>query len=179
MNHITLYWASPYVHEVFFQPSPWIKMILNLGEFLKFGSKFCSFTLSCCTYSLQARPAALFLPQLHCISSWCANKKNYFSAVSVILLFFSLLTCPPFFLGHCFIQVPHLQPWAISSSLPTDNYLIMPSGNLQIVNASQEDEGTYKCAAYNPVTQEVKTSVSSERLRVRRKLLSFLCMSPS
>ncbi|XP_067157938.1 brother of CDO isoform X5 [Apteryx mantelli] len=49
-----------------------------------------------------------------------------------------------------------------------DNYLIMPSGNLQIVNASQEDEGTYKCAAYNPVTQEVKTSVSSERLRVRR-----------
>lgn len=45
----------------------------------------------------------------------------------------------------------------------------MPSGNLQIVNASQDDEGTYKCAAYNPVTQEVKTSVSSERLRVRRK----------
>lgn len=55
----------------------------------------------------------------------------------------------------------------------------MPSGNLQIVNASQEDEGTYKCAAYNPVTQEVKTSVSSERLRVRRTLLSFHCMSPS
>nr|XP_054407489.1 brother of CDO isoform X1 [Pongo abelii] len=48
------------------------------------------------------------------------------------------------------------------------NYLIMPSGNLQIVNASQEDEGTYKCAAYNPVTQEVKTSGSSDRLRVRR-----------
>lgn len=47
----------------------------------------------------------------------------------------------------------------------------MPSGNLQIVNASQDDEGTYKCAAYNPVTQEVKTSVSSERLRVRRKAL--------
>ncbi|XP_068402847.1 brother of CDO isoform X4 [Eschrichtius robustus] len=49
-----------------------------------------------------------------------------------------------------------------------DNYLIMPSGNLQIVNASQEDEGMYKCAAYNPVTQEVKTSGSSDRLRVRR-----------
>ncbi|XP_029433976.1 brother of CDO isoform X2 [Rhinatrema bivittatum] len=48
------------------------------------------------------------------------------------------------------------------------NYLIMPSGNLQIVNATQEDEGTYTCAAYNPVTQEVKTSVSSDRLRVRR-----------
>lgn len=48
------------------------------------------------------------------------------------------------------------------------NYLIMPSGNLQIVNASREDEGMYKCAAYNPVTQEVKTSGSSDRLRVRR-----------
>lgn len=45
----------------------------------------------------------------------------------------------------------------------------MPSGNLQIVNASQEDEGMYKCAAYNPVTQEVKTSGSGDRLRVRRK----------
>lgn len=54
-------------------------------------------------------------------------------------------------------------------SLSSDNYLIMPSGNLQIVNASQEDEGMYKCAAYNPVTQEVKTSGSSDRLRVRRK----------
>ncbi|XP_060090618.1 brother of CDO isoform X2 [Heteronotia binoei] len=57
------------------------------------------------------------------------------------------------------------QEWLEASR---DNYLIMPSGNLQIVNASQEDEGTYKCAAYNPITQEVKTSVSSERLRVRR-----------
>uniref|UniRef100_A0A8D0HKI3 Brother of CDO n=1 Tax=Sphenodon punctatus TaxID=8508 RepID=A0A8D0HKI3_SPHPU len=57
------------------------------------------------------------------------------------------------------------QQWLEASR---DNYLIMPSGNLQIVNASQEDEGTYKCAAYNPVTQEVKTSVSSDRLRVRR-----------
>lgn len=52
----------------------------------------------------------------------------------------------------------------------------MPSGNLQIVNASQEDEGTYKCAAYNPVTQEVKTSGSSDRLRVRRKDQTHLSM---
>lgn len=45
----------------------------------------------------------------------------------------------------------------------------MPSGNLQIANATQEDEGPYKCAAYNPVTQEVKTSISADRLRVRRE----------
>ncbi|XP_058884388.1 brother of CDO [Acipenser ruthenus] len=57
------------------------------------------------------------------------------------------------------------QEWLETSK---GNYLIMPSGNLQIVNATQEDEGTYKCAAYNPVTQEVKTSSSSDRLRIRR-----------
>lgn len=45
----------------------------------------------------------------------------------------------------------------------------MPSGNLQIANATQEDEGPYKCAAYNPVTQEVKTSISADRLRIRRE----------
>ncbi|KAL4624724.1 brother of CDO [Arapaima gigas] len=57
------------------------------------------------------------------------------------------------------------QEWLETSK---GNYLIMPSGNLQIVNATQEDEGTYKCAAYNPVTQEVKTSTSTDRLRIRR-----------
>lgn len=53
--------------------------------------------------------------------------------------------------------------------LPVGNYLIMPSGNLQIANATQDDEGPYKCAAYNPVTQEVKTSISADRLRIRRE----------
>lgn len=53
------------------------------------------------------------------------------------------------------------------------NYLIMPSGNLQIANATQDDEGPYKCAAYNPVTQEVKTSTSTDRLRIRRESWSL------
>ncbi|XP_046879829.1 brother of CDO isoform X2 [Hypomesus transpacificus] len=57
------------------------------------------------------------------------------------------------------------QEWLETSK---GNYLIMPSGNLQIANATLEDEGLYKCAAYNPVTQEVKTSTSTDRLRVRR-----------
>ncbi|KAJ8276935.1 hypothetical protein GJAV_G00069540 [Gymnothorax javanicus] len=57
------------------------------------------------------------------------------------------------------------QEWLETSK---GNYLIMPSGNLQIINATQEDEGTYKCAAYNPVTQEFKTSASTDRLRIRR-----------
>ncbi|XP_051969788.1 brother of CDO-like [Xyrauchen texanus] len=57
------------------------------------------------------------------------------------------------------------QEWLETSK---GNYLIMPSGNLQIANATREDEGPYKCAAYNPVTQEVKTSTSTDRLRIRR-----------
>uniref|UniRef100_A0A3Q4AHC3 Cell adhesion molecule-related/down-regulated by oncogenes n=1 Tax=Mola mola TaxID=94237 RepID=A0A3Q4AHC3_MOLML len=57
------------------------------------------------------------------------------------------------------------QEWLETSK---GNYLIMPSGNLQIANATQEDEGPYKCAAYNPVTQEVKTSIYADRLRIRR-----------
>ncbi|XP_041670176.1 brother of CDO isoform X2 [Cheilinus undulatus] len=57
------------------------------------------------------------------------------------------------------------QEWLETSK---GNYLIMPSGNLQIANATQEDEGPYKCAAYNPITQEVKTSTSADRLRIRR-----------
>ncbi|KAM9827746.1 brother of CDO [Neosynchiropus ocellatus] len=57
------------------------------------------------------------------------------------------------------------QEWLETSK---GNYLIMPSGNLQIANATQEDEGPYKCAAYNPVTQEVKTSTAADRLRIRR-----------
>ncbi|XP_024859620.1 brother of CDO isoform X2 [Kryptolebias marmoratus] len=57
------------------------------------------------------------------------------------------------------------QEWLETSK---GNYLIMPSGNLQIANATRDDEGPYKCAAYNPVTQEVKTSASTDRLRIRR-----------
>uniref|UniRef100_A0A3Q1I4C9 Brother of CDO n=1 Tax=Anabas testudineus TaxID=64144 RepID=A0A3Q1I4C9_ANATE len=59
------------------------------------------------------------------------------------------------------------QEWLETSK---GNYLIMPSGNLQIANATQDDEGPYKCAAYNPITQEVKTSISADRLRIRRSM---------
>ena len=51
----------------------------------------------------------------------------------------------------------------------------MPSGNLQIANATEDDAGPYKCAAYNPVTQEVKTSASADRLRIRRESPADAC----
>ncbi|NWW99036.1 CDON protein, partial [Caloenas nicobarica] len=50
----------------------------------------------------------------------------------------------------------------------TDKYLILPSGNLQILNVSLEDEGSYKCAAYNPVTGDLRTELAGQKLVVTR-----------
>ncbi|XP_056398103.1 cell adhesion molecule-related/down-regulated by oncogenes isoform X2 [Hyla sarda] len=48
----------------------------------------------------------------------------------------------------------------------TDKYLILPSGNLQILNVSLEDRGPYRCAAYNPMTHEKKISSSVYKLSI-------------
>ncbi|NWV88582.1 CDON protein, partial [Machaerirhynchus nigripectus] len=50
----------------------------------------------------------------------------------------------------------------------TGNYLILPSGNLQILNVSSEDKGSYKCAAYNPVTQDLRVELTGRKLTVTR-----------
>ncbi|XP_044114098.1 cell adhesion molecule-related/down-regulated by oncogenes [Neovison vison] len=50
----------------------------------------------------------------------------------------------------------------------TENYLILPSGNLQILNVSLEDKGSYKCAAFNPVTNELKVEPIGRKLLVSR-----------
>ncbi|XP_059532669.1 cell adhesion molecule-related/down-regulated by oncogenes [Myotis daubentonii] len=50
----------------------------------------------------------------------------------------------------------------------TENYLILPSGNLQILNISVEDKGSYKCAAFNPVTHELKVEPIGQKLLVSR-----------
>ncbi|KAM4650640.1 cell adhesion molecule-related/down-regulated by oncogenes isoform 1-T2 [Discoglossus pictus] len=44
----------------------------------------------------------------------------------------------------------------------TDKYIILPSGNLQILNVSANDQGTYKCEVSNPLTHTVR--------KVQRKL---------
>uniref|UniRef100_A0A1W7RII6 Cell adhesion molecule-related/down-regulated by oncogenes-like protein n=1 Tax=Agkistrodon contortrix contortrix TaxID=8713 RepID=A0A1W7RII6_AGKCO len=46
----------------------------------------------------------------------------------------------------------------------TENYLILPSGNLQILNVSSDDKGIYKCAAYNPVTDDLKFEPTGHKL---------------
>ncbi|XP_060036127.1 cell adhesion molecule-related/down-regulated by oncogenes isoform X2 [Erinaceus europaeus] len=50
----------------------------------------------------------------------------------------------------------------------TENYLILPSGNLHILNVSSEDKGSYKCAAFNPVTHELKIEPIGRKLLVSR-----------
>ncbi|XP_063799854.1 LOW QUALITY PROTEIN: cell adhesion molecule-related/down-regulated by oncogenes [Pseudophryne corroboree] len=50
----------------------------------------------------------------------------------------------------------------------TEKYLILPSGNLKILNVSAEDQGQYRCAAYNPVTHERKISPSVYKLSIGR-----------
>uniref|UniRef100_A0A8D2MGE8 Cell adhesion associated, onco regulated n=1 Tax=Zonotrichia albicollis TaxID=44394 RepID=A0A8D2MGE8_ZONAL len=50
----------------------------------------------------------------------------------------------------------------------TDNYLILPSGNLQILNVSLEDKGSYRCAAYNPVTHDLRVELTARKLTVTR-----------
>ncbi|NXG66617.1 CDON protein, partial [Hemiprocne comata] len=50
----------------------------------------------------------------------------------------------------------------------TDNYLILPSGNLQILNVSLEDKGSYKCAVYNPVTHDLRVELTGHKLIVTR-----------
>ncbi|XP_060106666.1 cell adhesion molecule-related/down-regulated by oncogenes [Heteronotia binoei] len=48
----------------------------------------------------------------------------------------------------------------------TENYLILPSGNLQILSASLDDRGLYKCGAYNPVTDDLKVEPMGHKLIV-------------
>ncbi|NXG49377.1 CDON protein, partial [Psilopogon haemacephalus] len=50
----------------------------------------------------------------------------------------------------------------------TDNYLILPSGNLQILNVSLADKGSYRCAAYNPLTGELRVEPTGRKLGVTR-----------
>lgn len=51
----------------------------------------------------------------------------------------------------------------------SDDYLVLPSGNLQIVSVSAQHQGTYKCGAYNPVSGDTVTQPHGTKLSVKRK----------
>ncbi|XP_013887566.1 cell adhesion molecule-related/down-regulated by oncogenes [Austrofundulus limnaeus] len=76
-----------------------------------------------------------------------------------------LIECP---LPH---SVPAAQPrlrvrgdWIKES---TDNYLVLPSGNLQIISASAQHQGMYKCGAVNPVTGDIVVQSHGTKLAVK------------
>ncbi|XP_063349695.1 cell adhesion molecule-related/down-regulated by oncogenes isoform X2 [Pelmatolapia mariae] len=48
-----------------------------------------------------------------------------------------------------------------------DNYLILPSGNLQIISVSAQHQGMYKCGAVNPVTKETVIQSHGTKLSVK------------
>ncbi|XP_072211093.1 cell adhesion molecule-related/down-regulated by oncogenes [Excalfactoria chinensis] len=59
--------------------------------------------------------------------------------------------------------------WLLRSA---DKYLILPSGNLQILNVSMEDRGSYRCAAYNPVTHDLRIEPTGRKLVVTRSSIA-------
>uniref|UniRef100_A0A8C4SLX4 Cell adhesion molecule-related/down-regulated by oncogenes n=1 Tax=Erpetoichthys calabaricus TaxID=27687 RepID=A0A8C4SLX4_ERPCA len=48
-----------------------------------------------------------------------------------------------------------------------DKYIILPSGSLQILSVSSQDQGVYKCGAFNSVTRELKVERHGTRLSVQ------------
>uniref|UniRef100_A0AAY4E477 Cell adhesion associated, oncogene regulated n=1 Tax=Denticeps clupeoides TaxID=299321 RepID=A0AAY4E477_9TELE len=49
----------------------------------------------------------------------------------------------------------------------TDEYLLLPSGNLQIISVSSTHQGMYKCGAYNSVTRENRVEPFGTKLVVK------------
>lgn len=61
----------------------------------------------------------------------------------------------------------------------SDEYLILPSGNLQILSVSSEHQGMYKCGAYNPLTRETRVEAHGTKLLVKGWLNKPTCFSLS
>src|SRR6218665_972093 len=55
--------------------------------------------------------------------------------------------------------------------------MILPSGNLQISNISQQDRGLYQCSAYNPALVRRMAASVVQKLTVVGKLLLHSLMS--
>ncbi|XP_030008692.1 cell adhesion molecule-related/down-regulated by oncogenes isoform X2 [Sphaeramia orbicularis] len=49
----------------------------------------------------------------------------------------------------------------------TDDYLVLPSGNLQIISVSSQHQGMYKCGAYNPVTRETVMQPHGTKISIK------------
>ncbi|XP_068442038.1 cell adhesion molecule-related/down-regulated by oncogenes isoform X2 [Clinocottus analis] len=63
--------------------------------------------------------------------------------------------------------LPRLRVRGERIEVSTDDYLVLPSGNLQIVSVSAQHHGMYKCGAFNPVTGETVTQSHGTKLSVK------------
>lgn len=68
-----------------------------------------------------------------------------------------------------------VSPVLSSPNHETNNnrYKVFPSGNLQISNVKFSDSGVYRCAARNPITNEIKNNSRKTILKVYGNLLLF------
>lgn len=57
----------------------------------------------------------------------------------------------------------------IDKSTNVDKYLIMPSGDLQILSIKPNDSGIYECIAHNPLIGDKKKSPNLVHLKVRKR----------
>ncbi|KAM8903269.1 cell adhesion molecule-related/down-regulated by oncogenes isoform 1-T3 [Spinachia spinachia] len=63
--------------------------------------------------------------------------------------------------------LPRLRVRGERIEVSTDDYLVLPSGNLQIISVSEQHQGMYKCGAFNPVTLETVTQSHGTKLSVK------------
>uniref|UniRef100_A0A671XR46 Cell adhesion associated, oncogene regulated n=1 Tax=Sparus aurata TaxID=8175 RepID=A0A671XR46_SPAAU len=76
-----------------------------------------------------------------------------------------LIECP---LPHSVPQaLPRLRVRGERIEVSTGEYLVLPSGNLQIVSVSAQHQGMYKCGAFNPVTGETVVQPHGTKLTVK------------
>ncbi|XP_029373096.1 cell adhesion molecule-related/down-regulated by oncogenes isoform X2 [Echeneis naucrates] len=59
------------------------------------------------------------------------------------------------------------------------DYLVLPSGNLQIISASVQHQGMYKCGAFNPVTRETVIQPHGTKLSVKDSSPSVRIVYPT
>ncbi|KAA8594104.1 hypothetical protein FQN60_004938 [Etheostoma spectabile] len=62
---------------------------------------------------------------------------------------------------------PRLRARGERIEVSTDDYVVLPSGNLQILSVSARHQGMYKCGAFNPVTGETVMQPHGTKLSVK------------
>ncbi|XP_020504889.2 cell adhesion molecule-related/down-regulated by oncogenes isoform X2 [Labrus bergylta] len=63
--------------------------------------------------------------------------------------------------------LPRLRARGERIEVSTDDFLVLPSGNLQIISVSAQHQGMYKCGAFNPVTGETVMRSHGTKLSVK------------